>query len=305
MSNRANTEADPYSRTTRVLWSLLVLYSAARVLQAFPDRIPILAVVALHVLLPLLFALIHGARFYRFRGILIFAVLFLVIGNLIENLGVATGFPFGGYYFTDVMGPKLFHVPIFLGLAYLGTGYLSWTLAGLILGGLHRPLAGSRLITVPLIASFLMVAWDLSSDPVWSTVLHCWIWQHGGAYFGVPLTNFFGWYFTSYLFFQLFAFYLRARPANAHPLPRSYWQQAILFYVVSAVGNLFVLLGKPPGGLEVVSDPTGTQWRVRDVATACALISLVVMLPFARMAWLCLAHGRVEALTPDAPTTSV
>jgi putative membrane protein len=46
-----------------------------------------------------------------------------------------------------------------------------------------------------------MVAWDLSMDPVWSTVMHSWIWLQGGAYFGVPVSNFLGWYLTVYVIY--------------------------------------------------------------------------------------------------------
>ncbi len=130
--------------TTLVLWSLIVVYASARFLQAFPGRVPMLAIVALHVLPPLLFAFLHGAMLYGLRGILTFFALCVAIGGLIETFGVLTGFPFGHYYFTDVMGPKIFVVPIFLGLAYVGMGYLSWTLASVILGALPNSLTGSR-----------------------------------------------------------------------------------------------------------------------------------------------------------------
>lgn len=123
MSELAESIARNQAGTNLALWALTVLYAAARVLQIFPGKVPILAVIAMHVLPPAVFALIHGAILYRSRGIL--TALCLVIGNIFENLG---SFPFGRYYFTDVMGPKLFRVPILLGLAYLGMGYLSWTL---------------------------------------------------------------------------------------------------------------------------------------------------------------------------------
>jgi putative membrane protein len=110
--------------TTLLLWSLIPVYAFARFLQAFPGKFPMLAIVALHVLPPLVFAFLHGAMLYGLRGILTFFALPVTIGGLIETFGVLTGFPFGQYYFTDVMGPKIFVVPIFLGLAYVGMGYL-------------------------------------------------------------------------------------------------------------------------------------------------------------------------------------
>jgi putative membrane protein len=170
---------------------------------------------------------------------------------------------------------------------------LSWALARLILGGMRNPLEGSRVVILPMVAAFIMVAWDFSQDPVWSTVLHLWIWRQGGAYFGVPVSNFFGWYLTVYVFYQLFALYLRGRSTNRDPLPSSYWHQAVLFYAVSAAGN--ILLSIPRSGLSVVSDPTGAQWRVSDITGTCALISIFTMGVFSLLAWLRLADQKAEA----------
>ncbi len=265
---------------TLALWTLVAVYAAARFLPLFAD-VPVAVIAALHIFPPLLFALIHGAALLGRRTILTFFAVFLLVGNVIENLGVTTGFPFGHYYFTDRLGPKLFHVPILLGLAYLGMGYISWTLALLILGNAKNPLA--RVVALPLIASFLMVAWDFSQDPIWSTIERLWIWPHGGAYFGVPVTNFLGWYLTVYLFYQLFALYLWRRSAVLNP-PLRYAQLAILFYAVCATGNL-LLLGTPA----TVSDPSGAMWNVRDILGASALVSIFTMGAFALVAWVRLA----------------
>ncbi len=290
------TLASPYL----ALWSLLALYAAARFLPLVADKVPVPVIAALHIFPPLLFALIHGASLLGRRAILTFFLLFLVVGNLVENLGVTTGFPFGHYYFTDRMGPKLFHVPILLGLAYLGMGYISWTLALLILGNRNarNPLAGFRVVAVPLVASFPIVAWDFSQDPVWSTIERCWIWPHGGSYFGVPVSNFLGWYLGVYIFYQLFALYLRRRSAILNALPLRHWHLAVLFYAVCAAGNLVLLFGTSPGGLAVVSDPSGAMWNIRDILGASALVSIFTMGAFALIAWVRLADQNKETPSP-------
>ena len=84
-------------------WVLLAIYAWARFLQVFPGNVPMLAILALHIFPPLVFVLFHGSLFYGWRDILTFTVLFLVVGNIFENLGVLTGVPFGHYSFTDVM----------------------------------------------------------------------------------------------------------------------------------------------------------------------------------------------------------
>jgi uncharacterized membrane protein len=285
--------------TTLLLWALIAVYASARFLQVFPGKVPMLAIVALHVLPPLVFAFLHGAMRYGLRGILTFFALCVAIGGLIENFGALTGFPFGHYYFTDVMGPKIFVVPIFLGLAYVGMGYLSWTLASVILGGLPNPLTGSRVVTLPLLAALVMVAWDLCMDPIWATVVRAWIWQRGGAYFGVPLSNFFGWYLTVYIIYQLFALYLRKRVINLGPLPSGYWQLAILFYGVSAVGNLLLLVPRP--GFSQVTDATGKVWQVSSIVAACVLGTIFTMGVFTVVAWIRLrSRGRRRPRIPVA-----
>jgi putative membrane protein len=261
-----------------VLWALIALYAIARCLQPFPNHVPMLLIVALHVFPPALFALIHGAVSYRPRGIAVFVVLCLAVGNGFENLSVATGFPFGHYYFTDVMGPRILRVPILLGLAYVGMGYLSWMLARVMLGETGRPLAGSRMLILPLLASFVMVAWDLSMDPVWSTMVHAWIWIGGGAWFGVPVSNFLGWFLAVYVIYQLFALYLGDRLLDSP----GYSRLPVIFYGISAAGNLLLLSTAGPA---VVTDALGMPWKVGSIVGASALISIFVMGAFTLLAW--------------------
>ena len=166
---------------------------------------------------PALFALIHGARIYRLRGILLFATLCLGVGTFFESVNLQTGSPFGHYIFTNLMGPKPFDLPILLALAYVGMGYLSWVLSLEILECQDEPLSGKKIVLLPLAASFVMTAWDLSMDPVWADIDHAWVWRDGGSYDGVPITNFFGWILTVYIFYQLFALYLRNRVSISSP----------------------------------------------------------------------------------------
>ena len=112
-------------------------------------------------------------------------------------------------------------------------------------------------------------------DPAWSTILHVCIWRNGGAYFGVPVSNFLGWYFTVYVIYQCFALYLRGRAIPVDPLPPGYWPLSVLFYAASASGNL--LLAIPAPDVAMVSDPAGVQWRVSNIVSASVWTSVFVM----------------------------
>jgi len=267
---------------------LVSLYEVARLFQLLPGKLPIAGVIALHVLPLLIFALIHGAMFYGLRGILIYFAICLVVGNLSENLSITTGFPFGRYYFTDAMGPKLFHVPILVGLAYVGMGYLSWTLGRVILRNPRSPLVGARTITLPLVAAFIMVAWDFANEPIWVNIDRLWVWQKGGAYFGAPLTNFLGLYLVYYLIHQLFAIYLRGRSPIGSPLPAGYWRWPIIFYALCAAGGAIFVLPKRVSA--VVFDATGRPWSTSAMIGACVLVCIFVMGAFAALAWVRLSN---------------
>ena len=282
------------------LWMLLIVYGLSRILQVYPGPVPMLGIVVLHVVPAALFALIHGSIAYRLRTILIFIVICVVVGNIFENVGVRTGFPYGPYYFTSLMGPKILEVPVFLGLAYVGMAYISWTLARLILGVAQRPLAGAQVTIVPLTAAIIMVAWDVCMDPIWSTILHAWIWLRGGSYFGVPLSNFLGWYLAVYIIYQLFALYVSTHPDTSNALPSRFWGLAVLFYAVSAAGNILLLLARPEA--ETILDSGGNSWRVSNILTATALSSVFSMGGFALAAWarLVTGNGRRGPLTLSA-----
>jgi len=222
---------------------ILAAYVCARLLEVAPSPFartaPRLAVVALDVLSAAAFALVDGTRRYGLRGMLVFCGICVVVGNTIENLSVVTGFPFGHYYFADLMGPKLFHVPVLLGLAYIGMAYVSWRLGCLIVGSAWR----EAMVATPLAASCVMVAWDLAQDPVWSTALHGWVWRDGGPWFGVPVSNYLGWYGT------VFTIYLRVPAIQADELRFCFmrfaqqgtwgrcWRAGVMRWCVIRAGN--------------------------------------------------------------------
>ena len=269
---------------TAVLWtSVLLFYALGRVCQLYPEKISILLIVFLQVAPPAVFALIHGSILYTLKGMAAFTGSCLGAGATCESLSLCTGFPFGNYYFTSLMGPKVFHVPILLILAYLGMGYCSWILGLLILGYRNQPLTGARVIALPVLASLIMLAWDLSMEAIWSTIDRAWIWRDGGMFFGFPLSNFLGWYFTAYLFYQAFALYCRFTPVQPAPDSRSYWRAAILCYGVCAFGNLLIFReGLFP---TAVIDATGRQWITMNILITCTLISVLAMGPVAVLAW--------------------
>jgi uncharacterized membrane protein len=287
-------------RLTSILWALVAAYAVVTlVVTVFPGVIPVPILIPLLTLVPVAFALLHGARRYGWAAMLVFLVISLGVSNVLENLSILTGFPFGHYYYTDNLGPKLFLVPILIGPAYFGTGYLAWVLGTVLIGDIRSRGSAFTTFAVPFIASFLMVAWDLAMDPTNSTIRQSWIWQQGGGYFGVPLTNYLGWSFTVYVFFQLFALYLHFRrpgsDVEAHGLPISYFVPATVMYAVIGLGVVLAyVVGVPHSS---VADAAGVVWQRTSIAEGTATVAIYTMLFATALAAVKLVQGSVAVAT--------
>jgi len=259
--------------TNVVLWGLVVAYVAATILRAILPNINTFPTILL--LFP--FTLIHGMKRYPWKGIAVFIVITLIVSGIMENLSILTGFPFGHYYYTDALGPKITLVPIMIFPSYIAFGYLAWVLSILILGGVRRGSTIFTTVAVPLVASFMMVAWDLSLDPIASTINQTWIWTQGGGYFGVPISNFLGWSLTVYIFFQLFALYVRQ--GGSEDLSRAttitHNLQVILVYMWQGVRFVVVYL---LSANTQVTDAVGRVWRTGDIYETSAIIAIYTMI---------------------------
>jgi putative membrane protein len=270
-------------RSEKTLWALTAVLFLGLVVSAFVPGLRLVVIVV-----QVLFALLHGARRYSWRAIGVFIVAGLVISNVLENLSIQTGFPFGHYHYTD--GGKIFQVPWFIGPAYLATGYLAWVVGSALLGDVRRRSPWLTTIGTPVIAAVAMTAWDLALDPTSSTVNHAWIWENGGGFFGVPLVNFLGWTFTVYLFMQVFALYLRARGPLSTPTTASDLQ-GVLLYAATTV-PFFTKFAT--GTRTTVTDAVGTTWQTGAIYETSLLLTVYGMLFISLLALLRIAQQRTQ-----------
>jgi uncharacterized membrane protein len=244
------------------------------------------------------FTLLHGSRRYGWRAMLVYYAVTLLVSNLLENLSILTGFPFGDYHYTT--GPQLFLVPLAIGPSYAAIGYLAWTIATLLVGEVHRGSGRLTAVGTPVIASFAMVAWDLAMDPTSATIHRYWIWENSGGFFGVPLVNFLGWSLTTYLFLQLFALYLRSYGSEPAALPEpttASQLQPLLLYAATAATFVMDFL---TGERTTVTDALGQTWRTGDIYQTSMLTTIYGMGFITVLTALSLA--RRSAAAPSSPT---
>ncbi len=136
------------------------------------------------------------------RALAFFGIAFL--GSLaFELVGTATGWVYGAYHYTDQLGWKVFdQVPLMIPVGWCAMLYPCHVLGGaLVRADGPRPGRG-RVLPRSALAALAMTAWDLALDPV-AVASSFWVWPGGGAYFGVPLHNFAGWWATAFTLYLL------------------------------------------------------------------------------------------------------
>lgn len=132
------------------------------------------------IALPAFVALVR--QFGAGRGLLALVAV-SVFGYLIEGFGVATGVPYGEFYYGDAMGPTILGlVPYLLPLSY----------APLVIGAVAMVSGSGSALRRVLLGGVLLVVIDGVLDPG-AVALGFWIWPGGGPYYGVPVSNYGGW----------------------------------------------------------------------------------------------------------------
>ena len=198
----------------KISWAIAYIYTLYVALSAVP---PLKGNVAFSVtaasgLLVLLY-FFHSFTNQSVKTAGTFLVIAAVISYLWEFVGVTTGIPFGPYFYTSALGPQIGPVPLAIPLIWCALGYFCMQASDYY-----------------IMASALMVSLDLSFDPVFSSSLHLWTWTGATQYFGVPLTNFLGWFVASLSFFALFSYLTKRQLKSSN--------QAIAFYYLFGLDNV-------------------------------------------------------------------
>jgi putative membrane protein len=105
----------------------------------------------------------------------------------IEYVGVTTGWPYGEFHYTVDLGPTLSGVPLALPVFFLPLVVNGYLLCLLLLGDRAAGVA----VHLPVVVA-AVVLMDLVLDPG-AVALGFWTYADGGAFYGVPRSNFLGW----------------------------------------------------------------------------------------------------------------
>jgi uncharacterized membrane protein len=157
------------------------------------------------------------------RTTLLFTVLTYAVSLACEWSSVHNGFPFGLYHYIDASRGReiwIAGVPFMDSLSFTFLGFASYTVALLIASPLYRrgfdlqvldTLKIRRSPRVWLMAALFMVMVDTVVDPLsvrgdrWFLGKIFW-YDPPGPHFGVPISNYLGWFFVAVITVALFQF---------------------------------------------------------------------------------------------------
>ena len=267
------------SRVLIVGWFLLALYAcwSFGLQQLFADRLSPFSRNLVEQALLTSFFLVHALGYFNLRELGAFAITCFVISNLFENTSVLYGFPFGPFHHSEITGPRLFNIPWLATPTYMALGYVSWMVTQVLLSRLGRSQWKEQIFTAPLIAAFVFSTWDLCNDAVFHTVNKAFFYHNPGPWFGVPLSNFLGWLFTTFIFYSIFSFYLSRRPARATTvptLPKAYWLQAVMLYATNALASIY---RNTNGRSFSITLDNGDTWQSQAIYTSMTIVTIFTM----------------------------
>jgi lycopene cyclase domain-containing protein len=132
------------------------------------------------------------------RRILATLALVALFTWLVEAVGQATGLPFGRYAYTPALQPQLAGVPLLIPLAWMMMLAPAWAVAESILRPLRTRLGRLYWPAFAALTGLAFTAWDLYLDPQ-MVARGLWVWDPPGGYFGIPWSNYFGWWVSAAL----------------------------------------------------------------------------------------------------------
>lgn len=115
-----------------------------------------------------------------------------------------------------------------------------------------------RLLTVAALGGLVMTAWDVVMDPLMVRGQH-WVWDVDGAYFGVPLQNYWGWWLTVFTTFALYLLTTRNWPAVKSA---GFDRLALIAFIITGYGNTINALTTGLAGPALAGIFALTPWVV-------------------------------------------
>lgn len=223
------------------------------------------------------FIFTHGVIRYGIKIILFMIGIGMAVSLFYEALSIATGFPYSGYHYTQILGPKIMGFPIMVMFGYGIISYIFWTVAESLISKFNNKLSGANIVLVPILAAFLCTSWDFIGDPIAATIQKAYIWDSYGAYFGIPFKNFTGWLLCTYTIFQLIALIIwKQKKIKTSPImkKKTFWYIPIVMYASFFLAIAFGIFGEN----KQITIASGQVFQTKDIYEGMTLVGIIAII---------------------------
>lgn len=260
MSQRHYTGPTPSRRPSWLgsgfAWLLALAVIVLQIFYPLADEGDRATLAVTTVIVFFLASLVHATVQRGFAGFALVGVVVPAIAFTAEAIGVRTGWPFGQYEYSDVLGWQLWGVPVVVPLAWAMMAYPTYAAASKI--ALNR-------WYVAIVGAWSLMAWDLFLDPM-MVELGAWTWNDDGMALGsipeIPLQNFFGWFAVGFLVTLVLTYLPRHKATIAQPIALYLWTY------VSSILAYFFFFDRPEvaiiGGIAMGFVAIPVIWRLWD-----------------------------------------
>jgi uncharacterized membrane protein len=131
----------------------------------------------------------------------------------------------------------------------------------------------SRLVGMAAVGALVMTGWDLVMDPLMVAGGH-WVWDTEGAYFGIPLQNYWGWLLTTFITFLLFLLLRGAQLEKIEPDADWFDQLAVASYIIIGLSNIIFVASVGMGGPGLAGLFALPPWESMVTTTGKSLTSM-------------------------------
>jgi Carotenoid biosynthesis protein len=135
--------------------------------------------------------------------------------------------------------------------------YPSWMVARALLRGVDTH-SVCGLTVLAAIAALVMTAWDVVMDPGMAADGN-WVWEHGGAYFGVPRHNYLAWLLTTFLVYWITGLLWRSG-SQSTAATRTFAALPVIVYAFFAARYVAT---NPIAALQLI--PRSSRWAFRPL----------------------------------------
>lgn len=142
------------------------------------------------VTLGALAALTHAAGRFGWRRALALLAAAVAISLTAELVGTSTGYPFGAYAYTPLLGYRIGgRVPFPIPMSWF---YMIYASLSVVSVSVRHDGGWAARARNALAAGLVLTAWDAAMDPAMVQTAH-WVWHTDGFFYGMPLSNWGGW----------------------------------------------------------------------------------------------------------------